>query len=300
MNYRALAIASLCTLTTLVACGDDDETTATTTTSTTSSGSGMGGDTSSSSSSGMGGSGGGGTPVLSQVRVGHFSPGAPAVDFCLVTDGGDTIGPVLEGAGDADGIQFGDVTPYLAVPEGTYSVQIIAATDADCTADLATFDDVVVPGDINATIGAVGIFQGSPAFDLQIWVDDNTDPAAGKAHLRFIHASPDTPNVDVGALAPNETELSADIWTDVAFRAAGDPEYFETDPLTDVTVRAEANAMPTIGIDVPNVSLPAGAVATAFAIGSLTDLTSQPVGPNPLQALICVDNTGDGSCSINQ
>lgn len=285
MNYRVLAIGSACLLTTMVACGDDDDTTS----------SGAGGDATT-TSSGMGGM----APDLSNVRVGHFSPGAPAVDFCLVTSAGDTVGPALEGAGATDGISFGDVTAYLPVQADTYTVQIIAADATDCSSPVAEFPGVVVPGGIDATVGAVGILNGMPAFDLEIWVDDNTAPAAGKAHLRFVHASPDTPNVDVGVLGMGETELSADIWTDVPFRSAGTPEYFETDPLSNVTVRAEANADAATGIDVPAVELPEGAVATAFAIGTLADLTATPAGENPLQALICVDNMGDGSCSINQ
>ncbi len=293
MNYRLLAIGTLCTLTSVVACGDDDETTATTTTTSGTTSSGMGG-MASSSSSGMGGTGGM-APETSLVRVGHLSPNAPAVDFCLIQGDGTPLlgGPVLEALGDADGFSYKEFTTYVEIPAGTYDVGIVAADATDCMPAtlLYTQEDLPVPGNIEATALAVGLFPGS--FALALAGDDNSDPAAGKGKLRFYHAAPDVPAVDVG-VGTGELTGAAILFDNVSYPGNATPPYLEADPLSNVTVRVQLDSMGTTGFEFSGISLPAGAVATAFAVGTLDANDAAEV-----EAIVCVDNDGAGnSCTV--
>jgi len=304
MNSRFLTTwgaASLLVAGVLAGCDDDDDdnnTSSSTSTSTTSSSSssGMGGDGGMGGMGGMGGSGGG--DATGRVRVAHLSPDAPAVDFC-VDPGSGWIGPVMASLSDDDGLAYSEVTDYLELPAATYSVRLVAPAASDCDTALGPADTtgITLPEDVDATIAAIGFLApegNEPAFELTVFVDDNSDPEMGKAKLRFIHTSPDTPGVDVGTGSEAGNDFTA-IWDNVEFPNVGqvsNEDYLVTDPLTDVTISAQANDSGTDALVIDNVSLPEGAVATAYAIGNLGG------DPQPLKVLLCVDNAAPVTCSV--
>ncbi|MGA7118736.1 MAG: DUF4397 domain-containing protein [Polyangiaceae bacterium] len=239
------------------------------------------------------------------VRVAHLSPDAPAVDFCIAAHGTTSFsGPVLKGASLTAGISYPSVTEYLPVPPGQYDVRLVAPNAADCSTSLAGLPDFkslpALPANASVTIAAEGQVSADAGvpFGLTAYVDDATAPA-GKASLRFVHASPGTPPVDVGTSAG--ATFSA-VFSDVAFgavaAAAGPIDangYLQTAPLSDVELSARAHGAQTDVLVIPSASLPAGAVATAFAIGKLGNTKT------PLEVLLCVDNAaptaGLSSCS---
>lgn len=266
-----------------MACSSDPATT-----TTGSDGGGPGNDASPSVDSGGGMDSGGdaGTPT-SKVRIAHLSPDAPAVDACVKASSSQSWGsPLLKGLGAPSGLAYPEVTTYVDLPAGTYDIRVVAA-NADCsTGVVPDTNGVVVPGNIHATIAATGLAGGTPAFALAVYVDDTT-VTSGKAKLRFVHASPGTPNVDVGLLAG---ENFTPVFTDVAFRgietgggAIDANGYLATDPLTNVTLAARATGSNSDALTIPGANLPANAIATAFAIGQLS-------GPQPLKVRLCVDN----------
>jgi hypothetical protein len=141
-----------------------------------------------------------------QLRVAHLSPDAPAVDVCLAPAGtGRFTGPVLEQAGGATGLSYAQVTRYLDVAAGTYDVRILAATAADCASPVVPdTTGATLPAGAAITVAATGLAApgaGQPGFALVPLVDE-TQVAAGKAKVRFVHASPGTPPVDVGSGEP--------------------------------------------------------------------------------------------------
>lgn len=241
--------------------------------------------------------GAGGAPVENaQVRVAHLSPDAPAVDFCLIPEGGDPVGPVLEGAGADDGLAYPNVTGYLPVPAGTYGVRLLGADAASCDDDLGIpdFTGIAVTADTNYTVAATGLVtptNNDEAFDLKAYVD-NLEVAADKISVRFIHLSPDTPNVDVGLGAGQQF---TPLFTNVAYGdvgQAGGEDYLEAGPLNDVTISARATGSTADALVLNGVDIPAGAVVTAFAIGNLDGT------PAPLKALVCVDNANTPTCNV--
>jgi hypothetical protein len=145
---------------------------------------------------------------------------------------------------------------------------------------------------LTATVAAIGALDRSgaaiadPGFRLAVYADSLT-AAAGKAKLRFVHASPGTPNVDVGLLANHVfTRLFGNVeFGKVAAHGGIDAlGYLEANPLT-ATISARLSGGTTDALVIPGVSLPAGAIATAFAIGGKTGATT-----NPLRVLLCTDS----------
>jgi hypothetical protein len=226
-----------------------------------------------------------------QLRVAHLSPDAPAVDVCLAPAGsGRFTGPVLEGAGGAGGLSYGQATRYLDVAAGAYDVRVVAATAADCaTSVVPDTAGAVLPEGSTITVAATGLAApgaGQPGFALVPLVDE-TQVAAGKAKVRFVHASPGTPSVDVGA---GSGESFVPLFTAVAFGEVDADRapagYLETDPLSGATLSARATGTTSDALIVPGVTLPAGAIVTVFAVGLLD-------GEPPLAALVCADDTAE-------
>jgi len=219
-----------------------------------------------------------------RVRVAHLSPGAPAVDFCLAPHGTASFtGPILAGAGRAAGLSYATVTRYFDVDPARYDVRLVAPGAADCKQPLAGLDDFTKLPELTAgasfTVAAEGTLggQGDAAFTLRGYADD-AEPAAGQAALRFLHASPGTPAVDVGA---GGGALFAPVFTNVAFGAAAS---VATAPLADALLSARAHGSSDDVLAIAHAALPAGTIATAFAIGQLG------VAATPLRVLLCIDN----------
>jgi LPXTG-motif cell wall-anchored protein len=92
-----------------------------------------------------------------------------------------------------------------------------------------------------------------------VLIDNNSTPEAGKAHVRFVHASPDAPAVDI-AVADGGPVL----FSNVEFKGVGD--YLPVDAGTyDLEVRIAGTE--TVALEVPGVALADRTVYTIFAMG---------------------------------
>jgi hypothetical protein len=225
------------------------------------------------------------------VRVAHLSPDAPAVDFCVKgSSAADFLGPVLNKVVNVPaGLAYPQVTAYLPLPEDTYTVRIVAPGSADCKTALGGLPDVpglAVSADMYYTAAAIGQLdtsKGAKPFALKPYVDDAV-PATGMAKLRFVHASPDTPNVDVGI---GSGAQFTPVFTNVAFSNVGQvggKDYAVAPPISKGTISARATGTTADALTLTNVDIPGGAIVTAFAIGNLGG------SPKPLKALVCVDS----------
>jgi hypothetical protein len=127
-----------------------------------------------------------------RVRVLHASPDAPNVD--VYANGNRVL----------SNVPFKTASDYLTVPAGSYTFEVRPAGAAassnpvlSATADLRAGTDY--------TVAAVDRLSQIKA---RVFVDNNAAPAAGKAHVQVIHASPDAPAVDIAVkggavLVPN-------------------------------------------------------------------------------------------------
>jgi hypothetical protein len=103
-----------------------------------------------------------------------------------------------------------------------------------------------------------------------VLADDLTAPAAGKAHVRFIHLSPNAPAVDVAVASSG-----AVVFGNKAFK-----EYTSFTPLDagtyNLDVRVAGTA--TVALVLPAITLEAGKIYTVFAKGFLGGSGVQALG----------------------
>jgi len=170
------------------------------------------------------------------VRVAHFSPDAPNVDVYVNSE------QVL-----AD-VAYGDVSPYLELKPGTYTVTITAAGDPNTVA----FEGDVTFGAAYYTVAAIGEL-GASTFEPVVLVD------AGSALARLVHAAPDAPAVDVYA----DDEL---LFENVAFTDATD---YVPVPAGSYTLSVRPAGDPETTVASFDVTLERGMAYTGYAIGYL-------------------------------
>jgi hypothetical protein len=190
------------------------------------------------------------TPSNSLVKVVHASPDAPGVD--LLVD--NTIA--------GTNLTFPNNTGYLTVPSGTRNVKVnvtgTTTTVIEANLDLMT--------NKNYSVFAVNSVANIEAIVLE---DDLTSPAQGKAHVRFIHLSPDAPAVDVTLTDGT-----------VVFGNKSFKEFTAFTPLDagsyDLEVRVAGTT--TVALDLPVITVESGKIYTVFAKGLLSGNGAQQLG----------------------
>ena len=182
-----------------------------------------------------------------KVRVGHFSPDAPAVD--VYANGGAIL----------EDVPFGVISEYLEVPGGTYEIAVVAAG-----ADLAD-GAVIGPVELEfaeGTMTTVAATNNLETIEAQV-IADEPMPQDGIAQVRVVHFSADAPAVDIALDGgdvvvenleyPNATEAYLDL---------PEGEY-------DLEIRPTGTT--DVAFDIDPLDLPGGNSFTVFAIGSLAD-----------------------------
>lgn len=197
------------------------------------------------------------TDSQARVRVVHASPDAPAVDICA---NGDVL------FSDAP---FFAATDYVNVPAGTYTIKVVVA-GSDCAAPGVIEADLTFESDSETTIAAINelsVIQPLVLAD-QNMVDE------GMATVRFIHASPDAPTVDI------TLDDGTTLFDDIPFGQSGG--YITVPPgMYDLDVRDMTGE--SVVLDVNGVQLDANTTYTVWATGFFS---GQPV----LTPEITVDN----------
>ena len=176
------------------------------------------------------------------VRFVHASPDAPAVDVCV------------NGKVAFAGLAFGKATNYATLPAGTYDVQVYPA-GSNCTGTPVINAKGLKLDAKPYTVLATGNLAQIKAVIL---VDILTQPAAGKTHVRFVHASPDAPAVDITDSA------GAPIFQNIAFDKA---TAFTPIPSGTYNLQARVAGTDKVALDLPKFTLPDGAIITLVANG---------------------------------
>jgi hypothetical protein len=187
-----------------------------------------------------------------KILVTHASPDAPGVD--LLVDGAKQNSAALT---------FPNSTAYIQLEAGTRNIKVNVAgtTTSVINADLNFSKDK------NYSIFAVDSVSKISAIVLE---DDLTAPAAGKAHVRFVHLSPNAPAVDVAVASSG-----AVVFGDVVFK-----ENTAFTPLDagaySLDVRVAGTS--TVALVLPTITLEAGKIYTVFAKGFLGGTGAQALG----------------------
>lgn len=192
-----------------------------------------------------------------RIRVVHASPDAPAVDVCA------------DGAALFANASFAQATSYAVVPAATYAVAVTVA-GAGCNSAAVITADLPLAAGTSTTIVAVNRLS---SIEPLVLADDNSRPARDQARVRFVHASPDAPTVDI--TLPDGTTL----FDNVSFREDGG--YIEV-PAGSYNLEVRDETGQTTVLTVADVMLASRGVYTVFAIGLLN-------GQPGLSALIVQD-----------
>lgn len=193
-------------------------------------------------------------PILpqpeAQVLVVHASPDAPGVDL------------LVDNAVAGTNLTFPNNTGYLNVPAGTRNVKV----------NVTSTSTTVIEADLNLEDGrAYSVFAIDSVANISALVlaDDLSAPASGKAHVRFVHLSPNAPAVDItltdGTIVFGNTAFS---------------EFKGFTPLDAGTYNLQVRVAgtSTVVLDLPNIALANGKIYTVFAKGFVGGTGAQALG----------------------
>lgn len=180
----------------------------------------------------------------------HASPDAPLVDI------------LVDNAVAVEDVDFLDNTDYLSLTSGTRNVKLNVAG----TATTAFNADVPLSGNKNYSVFAIDSVSKLSALVLE---DDLTAPAAGKAHVRFVHLSPNAPAVDIAVTGGSV------VYSDYSFKEAS-----PFTPLAAGTYNLEVRlaGTSTVVLPLPNISLANGMIYTVYARGFVGGTGTQALG----------------------
>lgn len=197
------------------------------------------------------------------VRVAHLSPDAPSVDVWV------------DGAKVLDNVPFEAFSTYLAVPAGDRQIQV---TPAGATTPVVIDATLPVTAGDYYTVAATGYLA---SIAPTVLIDDvQANPNAAK--VRFVHASPDAPAVDI-TLADGTV-----LFGDVAFGQAAD---FLTTPGGTYDLQVRAAGTDTVVLTFNNVPLQNETIYSVFATGLVSD--------GSLGALVALDDADSGNTTVS-
>lgn len=191
----------------------------------------------------------------SRVRAVHASPDAPAVDV-LVND-----------APAFTSLAYTNASAYASVPAGTYNVKVVPA---------GLPAPVVIDANLNLadnTTYSVAAINTLANIQPLVLVDDNTlNPT--NARIRFVHASPNAPAVDI-ALAGGSV-----LFPNVSFSNSGG---YITVPGGSYDLEVRLAGTSTVVLPLPGVAVSNNTVYSVWAMGLVNSTAT------PLQAVVTVD-----------
>jgi Domain of unknown function (DUF4397) len=179
----------------------------------------------------------------SNILVTHASPNAPGVDLLV-----DNVKQ------NSSALTYPANTGYLSVNSGTRNIKVNVTGTATTVinADLAFTKD-----------------QNYSIFAIDSVTDDLSAPAAGKAHVRFVHLSPNAPAVDVAVTGGG-----------VVFGNQSFKQFTAFTPLDAGTYNLEVRVAgtATVALPLPGIVLSAGKIYTVYAKGFLGGTGAEALG----------------------
>ena len=195
---------------------------------------------------------------MAMVRVVHASPDAPAVDVWV--NGSKTL----------TNVPFFTASDYLSLPAGSYDIMVVPTGKTEPA--VIDAKGVKIEAGKAYTVAAIGKLADIKA---AIYADNLSAPAAGKAHVRVIHASPDAPAVDI-KVANGPTLIPA-----LAFPK--DSGYLPVDAGSYDLQVTPAGASAVV-LDLKGTKLEAGKIYDVFAVGELANIKVEVVVTTPAAA----------------
>ncbi|MFZ1529299.1 MAG: DUF4397 domain-containing protein [Ferruginibacter sp.] len=204
-----------------------------------------------------------------KVSATHASPGSPAVD--IYVDGAKVTTAQLA---------FPSTTgttgnPYLTVNAGTRNIKVSPnGTLNVINADLAVAANGVY------SIFAYDTLGSGTTLKALVLGDNLAAPAAGKAHIRFLHLSPDAPNVDLELLKTGAAPINL---TNIPY-VGPSPNATALSAFTPVdagsyTINVKPAGTSTVVLN-PTLTFAEGKIYTIYARGLLANGVGTALGLN--------------------
>jgi hypothetical protein len=195
-------------------------------------------------------------PATARLMVVHASPNAPAVDVRV--NNGVALSNVAYPAN----------SNYSSIGAGSTNIKVSPTGSTNYVID-ATVD---LKSNMNYSVFAI---DSVAKIKAAVVTDDLTAPAAGKAHVRFFHFSPNAPAVDI-AVTGGPVVFSNRMFNDQATNNA----LQNFTPLDAGTYNLEVRlaGTNTVVLSLPNVMLTAGKIYTVFAKGFVGGTGMQALG----------------------
>jgi hypothetical protein len=178
------------------------------------------------------------------VRVGHCCPDAPNVDVHV--DGN----PAFED------VPFEQISEYAELSAESHDISVTPHGDDESVLDLT----VDLEADSAYSALATGMLDD---LECTVFADAPGDVAADQTHVRFVHASPDAPAVDVRVADGGPT-----LCENIEFRTAS--EYVPVDA-GSYDLEVVPTGSDDIALSLPDTELDGGAAVSAIAVGQAGD-----------------------------
>lgn len=212
------------------------------------------------------------TNGTARVNVIHASPNAPAVDI------------LVDGAVVSSALAFPSNTGYAQVETGTRNLKVRVSG----TTTIAL--DANVPFSENSSTSVFAVDSVSKISAL-VLTDNLASPASGKAHVRFVHLSPNAPAVDVAL------QGGAVLFSNTSFK--GFKDFTPLDAGTyDLEVRVAGTQ--TVVLPLNGIVLKAGEIYTVFAKGFVGGTGAQNLGAEVIvnKAVVGAPTVGNGRVMV--
>lgn len=190
--------------------------------------------------------------TVGNVLVVHASPDAPGVDL-LIDDVKVNTQPLT----------YPGNTGYMQAESGMRNIKV----------NVAGTSNSVINGNLDVEEDQYySVFAVDEVAEISVLVlgDDLTPPAAGKAHVRFVHLSPDAPAVDIALVG------GAVVFPNVAFK--GFTAFTPLDAGVAYNLEVRVAGTSTVALVLPPVTLQPGKIYTVFAKGFLAGTGAQALG----------------------
>ncbi len=191
------------------------------------------------------------TKNYANVLVTHASPDAPGVDL-LISDAKQ----------NTSALNYPLNTGYLQVEAGTRNIKVNVAG----TPTSVINKDLTLEKDKNYSVFAIDSVSKLSALVL---TDDLTAPASGKAHIRFIHLAPNSPQVDFSVLGGSVDFTNKSFKDYTAFTPVDAGTY---------TISVEFTQTQSFFAALPGINLQAGKIYTVFTKGLIGATGAQILG----------------------
>jgi hypothetical protein len=200
--------------------------------------------------------------LAAQVSIAHFAPFAS-------TPAGTEVTVQIDGSDFLTGFVYPQITPYVALPAGSYGVAVIP-TAPTAASDPAITGTLTISEGVDYTVAAVGDGTNQP-LALKAFVDDNSQPPEGKARIRAAHLAPFADTLD-GTTVDLCAAVGAKPLVD-DFKFGEDATLLLDEGLyTTVFIGAADPDCSAVVLPIPPFVAADGAVGYVYALGGANDI----------------------------